>query len=563
MLDRTLDRINISQPCRADWESMIGNDQIRFCEHCDLHVNDLSRMTRSAALRLVTTSRGRLCVRYVRLPNGRISTSDVPARLHRIGRRASRIAAGAVTATISLSSASAQNRRPSANAEAHTDVELVETLRQRPLLVDEFTSSLAGTIRTSEGSIVSDASVILVDRESGQELTSVSSSLGTYEFQLVPEGDYLLWARKHGFMTASEQIHLRTNMRLRQDLELRERMRWGTMGAMAFRSQSPDPLVLAISEDDVEKVRTLVLADPNLNSPDRSEGDRSLLADAVQHGNREIVGILLAAGARVDIRTSSGRTGLMYLTDHASVELVRDLLGAGAKVNARDDLGESALMSAANFSSAAVLKELIAAGARVDATTQSGETALFFAAQGDNSDPVTLLLNYGAQVDARNDDDETPLISMAAHGTFENLKLLIERGANIQLSDAEGTTALMNAAANQDSRLANLLVEAGADVNAKDSLHNTALMTAAEEGRDATVKILARGGADLDATDGEGQTALMKAGAQGTLDCVRALLEAGADVTIKDKEGNTALALARENKHEDVVELLKLHGARE
>jgi uncharacterized protein len=77
------------------------------------------------------------------------------------------------------------------------------------------------------------------------------------------------------------------------------------------------------------------------------------------------------------------------------------------------------------------------------------------------------------------------------------------------------------------------------------------------------VKILARGGADLDATDGEGQTALMKAGAQDTLDCVRTLLEAGADVNIKDKEGNTALALARENKHEDVVELLKLHGARE
>jgi hypothetical protein len=60
MPDRTLDRLTISQPCNEDWESMAGNDQVRFCQHCNLHVNDLSQMTRSDALRLVNESRGRL-----------------------------------------------------------------------------------------------------------------------------------------------------------------------------------------------------------------------------------------------------------------------------------------------------------------------------------------------------------------------------------------------------------------------------------------------------------------------------------------------------------------------
>lgn len=562
MLDRTLDQLTISRPCNADWESMAGNDQIRFCEHCNLHVDNLSSMTRSDALRLVTESRGRLCVRYVRLPNGRISTSDIPAKLHRIGRRASRLAAGAFTAAISLSSASAQSRRPSSNDKPNTIVELVQTLRQRQLLIDDFTGSLTGAIRTTEGSLVSDASVILVDRESGLELTTLSSSLGIYEFQLLPAGDYLLFVRQRGFTTASEEIHVRGNTRLRKNIEIHERMRWGTMGAVALRAQSDDPLVLAISQNDVEKVRSLALTDQNLNSPDRS-GGTTVLADAVQRGNREIVGILLSAGAGINVRNSAGQTALMFLTDHASVELVRDLLGAGAKVNARDDFGDNALMNAAGSGSAAVLKELITAGARVDATDRSGETALFFVTRANTPETVTLLLNAGADVDARNEDDETAVVSLASYGKFENFKVLIERGANIQLSDIDGNTALMNAAVNEDPRLVKLLVESGADVNAEDRSHNTALMYAAEAGREATVEILALAGANLDARDENGQTALLKAGAQGNLECVRALLKTGADVTIKDNEGNTALALARDHEHEDVVELLKLHGARE
>ena len=47
------------------------------------------------------------------------------------------------------------------------------------------------------------------------------------------------------------------------------------------------------------------------------------------------------------------------------------------------------------------------------------------------------------------------------------------------------------------------------------------------------------------------------------MECARALLMAGADVTAKDNEGNTAVALARNNRNDDVAELLKLHGARE
>src|SRR5262245_55297980 len=105
---RLLDRITVPKPCDADWDSMIGNDQVRFCEHCNLHVTDLSSMTRHEAMRLVARSQGRLCVRFIQSPTGGVITTGVPEKLYRIGRRVSRIAAGAFTATLSLSSAAAQ-----------------------------------------------------------------------------------------------------------------------------------------------------------------------------------------------------------------------------------------------------------------------------------------------------------------------------------------------------------------------------------------------------------------------------------------------------------------------
>src|SRR5437773_12524842 len=95
---RSFDRMIIPAPCDADWDSMVGNDQVRFCEHCDLHVNNLSSMTRVNAMRLVARSKGRLCVRYVQGLAGSVLTKGVPEKFHRISRRVPVVAAGAFTA---------------------------------------------------------------------------------------------------------------------------------------------------------------------------------------------------------------------------------------------------------------------------------------------------------------------------------------------------------------------------------------------------------------------------------------------------------------------------------
>src|SRR4030095_4407973 len=129
MAERTLDQIQIASPCNAEWDSMTGNDQIRFCDHCNFKVHNLSAMTRQKALRLVADSRGRLCVRFISGPDGRPLT-QMPAKLHTIGRRASRLVAGAFTAALTVSSAVAQTRPARAGGGV---IESVMQLTQTPL----------------------------------------------------------------------------------------------------------------------------------------------------------------------------------------------------------------------------------------------------------------------------------------------------------------------------------------------------------------------------------------------------------------------------------------------
>ena len=51
--------LRIASPCEMDWDSMLGNDRIRFCEHCQLSVHNIDFATPKQIRRLVARSRGR------------------------------------------------------------------------------------------------------------------------------------------------------------------------------------------------------------------------------------------------------------------------------------------------------------------------------------------------------------------------------------------------------------------------------------------------------------------------------------------------------------------------
>src|SRR5688500_20064544 len=97
-----LDQISIASPCTASWQAMEGDDRVRFCSQCQLHVYNLSAMTAAEATELVQAREGRLCARFYRRSDGTLLTTDCPVGLAALRRRLARAWAAALAIALFL-----------------------------------------------------------------------------------------------------------------------------------------------------------------------------------------------------------------------------------------------------------------------------------------------------------------------------------------------------------------------------------------------------------------------------------------------------------------------------
>jgi hypothetical protein len=97
-----LDGVRVAAPCPADWEKMVGDERVRYCGSCSLHVYNLSGMTKREAEVLVTSTEGRLCVRYYRRADGTVLTRNCPVGLSAVRRRVARVAGSALSAVVAF-----------------------------------------------------------------------------------------------------------------------------------------------------------------------------------------------------------------------------------------------------------------------------------------------------------------------------------------------------------------------------------------------------------------------------------------------------------------------------
>jgi hypothetical protein len=97
-----LSHVQVAAPCKADWDQMIGSEQMRFCGQCNLNVYNLSGMTRDEAESLIARNEGRLCVRFYRRADGSIITRDCPVGLRAIHDRVSYWTKAVIAATLTF-----------------------------------------------------------------------------------------------------------------------------------------------------------------------------------------------------------------------------------------------------------------------------------------------------------------------------------------------------------------------------------------------------------------------------------------------------------------------------
>ncbi len=433
-----VDNLTINSPCTADWDSMIGNDQVRFCEHCALSVNNLSEMTQKEALRLVEESNGRICIRYIRTPDGRVRTKPT-SQMHRIGRRASRIAAGAFSGSLSISCAAAAMLRPNASA-----MQASNAVAGRTLSSTEHASiggTIAGMVFDQNGAVISGASVTLGTEQSNYAAGRVTGSDGTYKFDGLAAGIYRLKIDAPGFESGEvTDINLLDKGELKIDRTLsiarieaeveiqmgegREETVTSGAGVMVLPTL---PLVKAAHADDLEAVQSLVTRE-NVNIRDKAT-DFTALEYAALNGNREMVQLLLSMGADVNARDKKGQTPLMMLGVDATSDLVWELINTGAKVNLRDKDGDTALIQMAERDNVEVLRALLEAGAKIDARNNEGKTALIIAASEGLVNSVRILINAGADISARDNDGKSALTFAIKEGHKPAIRLLRSLGA--------------------------------------------------------------------------------------------------------------------------------------
>ena len=160
-----------------------------------------------------------------------------------------------------------------------------------------------------------------------------------------------------------------------------------------------------------------------------------------------------------------------------------------------------------------------------------------------------------------------PLIYAVQLGNKDMVALLIKHGADPNQKPEKSAiagddTPLIAAIEKSDPEIVTMLLQAGADLKATGTFGRTPLESACSKNAVAIMEILISRGADVnERVKSERGTVLMFAAANNLPDAVRLLLAKGADVTIKDERGFTALTYAKLWKRQEIIELLKAHGA--
>ena len=363
-----------------------------------------------------------------------------------------------------------------------------------------------------------------------------------------------------------------------------------SLGVAPVAAGDSVPLIEAVKQGDLRGVRGLVSRDTvNMSEVDGS----TALHWAAQRGAVEIVGVLLAAGAKVDVATRYGVTPLGLASTRGSAAIIERLLNAGADLDApTSERGETPLMLAARMGDVASVELLLAHGADPNARERADrQTALMWAAAENNAETIEVLIRAGAEIGAMSGNEEASkekaFIRMIrfARGTF--------RGFGDQ--EVRAFSALHFAVQRGNLEATRVLLDKGADIEQPTlPVRVHPLTLAIASGHYELAAYLLDRGADPDAMLNEphGWTALhhvarMRApieqnvpfnkmtGTLGSLELAEKLIEHGANVNARmkvdsfpdgyrnrlDFTGATPFLVAAKATDPELMRLLIAHGA--
>ena len=380
-----LDSIQIPAPCSKDWDEMTGDDQKRFCRACAKDVYNLSAMPRREARRFAALNAGKVCVRYVRLPNGQLQTADTG--FYKITRRVCAVAAGVFGATLTLSAVvNAQTQEPPPKIETNKAV-------KTPPKNNAPTSRISFTIYDSTGAFIANAVVKLTNEATKEEFSASTDREGLARFDSLAPGSYYVKALAPNFVSSDFNLQIKEQVEPNVNVTLQV----GSVGEFVV-IEVEIPLFFAIMQEKNAEVKAALNSGFDLHT--KNKAGQTALHIAVDYGNLEIVRLLLERGAEVNIKDKNRQTPLLMLEDNLeeddqnSLAILRLLIAKGANVNERNEEKKTVLMMACIEENLKAVEILLKAGANPHLKDEDDETAL---EKTDSEEIKQLLKQYGAK----------------------------------------------------------------------------------------------------------------------------------------------------------------------
>jgi ankyrin repeat protein len=332
----------------------------------------------------------------------------------------------------------------------------------------------------------------------------------------------------------------------------------------------------AAMRGDKAAIRTLIQKKADVNA---TQVDGAAAVHwAVYKTDAEMLDLLTAAGARVDVKNREGVTPLQMAALYGRSELIEKLLKAGADVKQRGPAGETLLMLAARNGSPEAIQLLLASGVDVNAKEpMRGTTALMWAVVERHPAAVKALLDGGADFAAKSAGAGLPRNYMSgrvntaaveaaalrhmraaeAGRTYEEQLKVEGVGGRFGGSDR---TQLQVGQAGQGQR--------GQGQRAQGGQRAAQPQAAAQQGAPAEAAAAAGEDNDQDVivaglvgTGGGGLTALTLAAREGDMESAKLLLDRGANVNQVTEYGWSPLLTATNNRHYKLAEYFIERGA--
>jgi ankyrin repeat protein/L-ascorbate metabolism protein UlaG (beta-lactamase superfamily) len=320
----------------------------------------------------------------------------------------------------------------------------------------------------------------------------------------------------------------------------------------------------AIQKGDMELVKKILIKRPELATSSIDDKGFTALHAAAARSRKNLVAFFLKKGADTNVQTTEGKyTPMHYAALGGDVAIVKMLLAKGAKVDLREMKNRTPLYFAAYRGHLDVVKLLLKKGAKlIGEETKTKDSPLKYAVHGNHLDVAKFLLSQGAEIPKNPEDGYTLLHHSAWSGSKELISFLIDNGIPANSTSKNGRTPLQNAARNNTGEVVSLLLNRGANVNAKNENKKTALYFAAVIGNKENVAILLKAGATVDYQDNKtGRSLLHFTAIKGFGKITKMLLTKGADANGKDKSGKTPLYYAARYGQGKVAKLLLASGA--